>query len=46
VPIVLFSGYSQESMGEQFAGRDLAGFLQKPFLPAALLRKVREILGD
>jgi two-component system cell cycle sensor histidine kinase/response regulator CckA len=46
VPIVLFSGYSQESIGAQFAGRDLAGFLHKPFLPAALLRKVREILGS
>jgi CheY-like chemotaxis protein/two-component sensor histidine kinase len=46
VPIVLVSGYSQNGVSSQFAGRDLAGFLQKPFLPTTLLLKVREILGD
>jgi CheY-like chemotaxis protein/two-component sensor histidine kinase len=44
VPIVLVSGYSQESVRDQFAGRDLAGFLHKPFLSSGLLLKVREIL--
>jgi CheY-like chemotaxis protein len=42
--IVLFSGYSEASVRERFAGRDLTGFLHKPFLPAALLRKAREAL--
>jgi DNA-binding response OmpR family regulator len=46
VPIVLVSGYSRNSVSDQFAGRDVAGFLQKPFLPATLLLKAREILGD
>jgi CheY-like chemotaxis protein len=42
--IVLFSGYSEASVRERLAGRDLTGFLHKPFLPAALLRKAREAL--
>jgi FixJ family two-component response regulator len=44
VPIVLVSGYSQQSVRDQFAGRDLAGFLHKPFQSATLLLKVRELL--
>jgi CheY-like chemotaxis protein len=44
VPIVLVSGYSQESIRDQFAGRDLAGFLHKPFQSGTLLVKVRELL--
>ncbi len=44
VPIVLVSGYSQDSVRDQFAGRDLAGFLHKPFLSGTLLLKVRELL--
>ncbi len=42
--IVLVSGYSEESLSQQFAGRDLAGFLHKPFLPTALLLKIRKLL--
>ena len=38
------SGYSQERAAEHFDGSSLAGFLQKPFLPATLLSKVREVL--
>jgi CheY-like chemotaxis protein len=44
LPIVLVSGYSQESVRVQFAGRDLAGFLHKPFLSSTLLLKVRDLL--
>ena len=44
VPIVLVSGYSQQSVRDQFAGRDLAGFLHKPFQSGTLLLKVRELL--
>ena len=46
VPIVLVSGYSRNSVSDRFAGRDLAGFLQKPFLPDTLLLMVRKTLGD
>jgi PAS domain S-box-containing protein len=44
VPVVLVSGYSKESVTDHFAGKDLTGFLHKPFLPATLLVKVRELL--
>ena len=45
-PIVLISGYSQESVVDHFAGTAPAGFLHKPFLPTMLLRKVRELLEE
>jgi signal transduction histidine kinase len=44
VPVVLVSGYSKESVTDHFAGKNLAGFLHKPFLPATLLVKMRELL--
>jgi FixJ family two-component response regulator len=31
VPIVLTSGYNEQEATDDFAGRGLAGFLQKPF---------------
>jgi nitrogen-specific signal transduction histidine kinase/CheY-like chemotaxis protein len=42
--IVLVSGYSEERVSAELAGRGLAGFLQKPFLPDTLLWRVREAL--
>lgn len=42
VPVILVSGYSEERAAANLAGAGLAGFLQKPFLPEALL----EIVGD
>jgi PAS domain S-box-containing protein len=36
VPIILSSGYSEQEVAGRFAGRGLAGFLQKPYEPAAL----------
>jgi PAS domain S-box-containing protein len=44
--IVLLSGYSEESAREAFAGKGLAGFVHKPFLPATLVRTVRTALVD
>jgi signal transduction histidine kinase len=44
VPVVLMSGYSRERAAENFAGADLAGFLQKPFLPSELVAQVRAAL--
>jgi PAS domain S-box-containing protein len=46
VRVVLVSGHSPESTARSFAGRDVEGFLQKPFLPSELLAKVRELLSD
>jgi PAS domain S-box-containing protein len=46
VRIVLISGYSQDRTAGRFADPERAGFLQKPFLPGALLEKVRALLED
>jgi len=46
VPIVLVSGYSEESIARMFAGKNFAGFLQKPFLPETLLDEVRRQLEN
>jgi CheY-like chemotaxis protein/two-component sensor histidine kinase len=42
--IVLVSGYSEEHAAKRFETRDLAGFLQKPFRPEMLIRKLRDAL--
>ena len=42
--IVLVSGYSEERAASQFDTGDLAGFLQKPFLPEQLVERVRSVL--
>jgi DNA-binding NtrC family response regulator len=42
--IVLMSGYSEERAAQRFAGKDLAGFLQKPFLPETLVEEVRKAI--
>jgi PAS domain S-box-containing protein len=43
-PILLVSGYSEERAAAPLAGKELAGFLQKPFLPERLLERVRAAL--
>jgi two-component system, cell cycle sensor histidine kinase and response regulator CckA len=42
--IVLISGYSQDRAAGRFAPSALASFLQKPFLPGALVATVRTLL--
>ena len=46
VPVLLVSGYSQESSAQRFAGKHVDGFLQKPFLPETLLEKIRDLLEN
>jgi PAS domain S-box-containing protein len=46
VHVVLSSGYNEQDATSRFAGKGLAGFLQKPYTPEALEEKVQEILGD
>ena len=43
-PIVLMSGYSEDDAAGRFAGKGLAGFLEKPFSPADLRETVRRAL--
>ena len=44
VCVVLSSGYNEQEATEQFAGKGLAGFIQKPYQAAALIQKLREVL--
>ena len=46
VPIIFISGYSRTSIPTRFASEGLADFLQKPFLPETLLKKVRALLAE
>ncbi len=40
-PVVLMSGYNEQEVGDQFAGKGLAGFVQKPFRVDDLLAAMR-----
>lgn len=44
IPVVLLSGHNERDTVDFTAGTELAGFLPKPFKPAALVDKVREVL--
>ena len=44
VKVILTSGFNEQEAINVFAGKGLAGFLQKPFTSQELLAKVREIL--
>ena len=44
VGVILSSGYDEEEVTSRFAGRGLAGFLQKPYRPNTLVAKVGELL--
>ena len=44
IPVVLLSGLNERDTVDFTAGTELAGFLPKPFKPAALVDKVREVL--
>ncbi|MEW6775579.1 MAG: PAS domain S-box protein [Bdellovibrionota bacterium] len=42
--IILMSGYNSQDTISRFAGKGLAGFLQKPFTPLELSAKLEEVL--
>ena len=44
--VLLVSGYSEQEATTRFAGKGLAGFLQKPFKADDLRRKMRSVLKD
>lgn len=43
--VILSSGYNEQDATNRFAGKGLAGFIQKPYRTNQLLAKVRETLG-
>jgi two-component system, cell cycle sensor histidine kinase and response regulator CckA len=46
VRVLLSSGYSEGEAMYRFTGKGLAGFLQKPYRPQALLDRLAGILAD
>jgi len=44
VRVLLSSGYNEVEAVQRFAGKGLAGFIQKPYTAAALAEKVKEVL--
>jgi len=46
VKVMLSSGYDEQHVVQEFDGKGLAGFIQKPYQVATLEAKLREILGD
>ena len=43
VPIILSSGYSEQEAVSRVHGTNFAGFIQKPYLPTALILKIKEV---
>jgi len=46
VAVILCSGYNEQDATQHFAGKGLAGFVQKPYSMSALREKLIEILPD
>ena len=46
VRVILCSGYNEQDATRRFAGKGLAGFIQKPYNMAALREKLTEVLRD
>lgn len=45
VPVILCSGFSEKEAIHRFAGKGLAGFMQKPYTHADLAAKFRSLFG-
>jgi PAS domain S-box-containing protein len=44
--VLLTSGYNEVEAVQRFAGKGLAGFIQKPYTSLALAQKVKEVLAN
>ena len=44
VPVILSSGYNEQDATNRFAGKGIAGFIQKPYRSADLLAEIRKVL--
>jgi ABC-type amino acid transport substrate-binding protein/signal transduction histidine kinase len=44
IKVVLCSGYNQQNATQEFAGKGLAGFIQKPYQSDVLIGKIRQVL--
>ena len=45
IPVILCSGYNEQEATQRFAGKGLAGFVQKPFGKATLREKLMAVLA-
>ena len=45
VPVIISTGYGESEAARQFAGKDMAGFLQKPYTVTQLMETVAMTLG-
>ncbi|NLI32411.1 MAG: response regulator, partial [Deltaproteobacteria bacterium] len=45
VRVILSSGYNEQDVTQQFVGRGLAGFIQKPYTVASLRSALKRALG-
>jgi PAS domain S-box-containing protein len=45
VRVIMSSGYGEREVIERFMDQGLAGYIQKPYLSAKLMTKLREVLG-
>ena len=46
VRVILSSGYNEQDISNRFAGKGLAAFIQKPYMPGELINVVRTVLED
>ncbi len=46
LPVVLTSGYSEQEAVTRFGNDGIAGFIQKPFMPAALVQTMLDAVGQ
>ncbi len=44
VKVILSSGYNEQDATQHFVGKGLAGFIQKPYVSADLVQKVKEVM--
>ena len=45
VKVILSSGYNEQEVTQRFAGKGLAGFIQKPYVLDSLISKIRETIA-
>ena len=44
-PVILSTGYGESEAAQRFAGKDVAGFLQKPYMADQLIEALATVLG-
>lgn len=44
--VILCSGYTEEDIIRHFDGQGLSGFIEKPFRPSELIKKIGEVLAE